>query len=162
MKNSSKKVALYGVFIALAMIMSYIELLIPPIFAAVPGIKLGLPNIIIIYVLYKTGFKSAFFISIVRVLLVAILFGNAMTLSYSIAGAVLSIVLMGILKRTNAFSMIGVSVAGAVMHNIAQVLVAVILLESTLIGYYAIILAITGTISGVLIGVIGYNIIKRF
>ena len=126
MKNSSKKVALYGVFIALAMIMSYIELLIPPIFAAVPGIKLGLPNIIIIYVLYKIGFKSAFFISAVRVLLVAILFGNAMTLSYSIAGAVLSIVLMGILKRTNAFSMIGVSVAGAVMHNIAQVLVAVI------------------------------------
>lgn len=162
MKNSSKKVALYGVFIALAMIMSYIELLIPPIFAAVPGIKLGLPNIIIIYVLYKTGFTSAFFISVVRVLLVAILFGNAMTLSYSIAGAVLSIVLMGILKRTNAFSMIGVSVAGAVMHNIAQVLVAVILLESTLIGYYAIILAITGTVSGVLIGVIGYNIIKRF
>lgn len=162
MKNSSKKVALYGVFIALAMIMSYIELLIPPIFAAVPGIKLGLPNIIIIYVLYKIGFKSAFFISVVRVLLVAILFGNAMTLSYSIAGAVLSIVLMGILKRTNAFSMIGVSVAGAVMHNIAQVLVAVILLESTLIGYYAIILAITGTVSGVLIGVIGYNIIKRF
>lgn len=162
MKNSSKKVALYGVFIALAMIMSYIELLIPPIFAAVPGIKLGLPNIIIIYVLYKIGFKSAFLISVVRVLLVAILFGNAMTLSYSIAGAVLSIVLMGILKRTNAFSMIGVSVAGAVMHNIAQVLVAVILLESTLIGYYAIILAITGTVSGVLIGIIGYNIIKRF
>lgn len=162
MKNSSKKVALYGVFIALAMIMSYIELLIPPIFAAVPGIKLGLPNIIIIYVLYKIGFKSAFFISVVRVLLVAILFGNAMTLSYSIAGAVLSIVLMGILKRTNAFSMIGVSVTGAVMHNIAQVLVAVILLESTLIGYYAIILAITGTVSGVLIGVIGYNIIKRY
>ena len=162
MKNSSKKVALFGLYIALAMIMSYIELLIPPIFAAVPGIKLGLPNIIIIYVLYKTGFKSAFFVSVARVLLVTILFGNAMTLAYSLAGAVLSIVLMGILKKINAFSMIGVSVAGAVMHNIAQVLVAVVLLESTLIGYYAIILAITGTISGILIGIIGYNIIKRF
>ncbi len=162
MKQSSKKIAFIGLYIAFSMIMSYVELLIPPIFSAVPGIKLGLPNIIIIYVLYKQGLGSAFFVSVTRVLLVAILFGNVITLSYSLAGAVLSLLIMAFIKRIKLFSTVGVSVTGAVMHNIAQILVAIILLESTIIGYYIIVLTITGTVSGILIGIIGYNIIKRF
>ena len=161
MKNSTKKIAFIGIYIALAMIMSYIELIIPPISTAVPGIKMGLPNIIIICVLYKMGFRYAFLISIIRVLLISMLFGNAMTMVYSLAGAVLSILIMAILKKYNVFSIIGVSVCGGVTHNLGQILAAMLLLENVVIGYYMIVLAITGTIAGVLIGIIASYIVKR-
>ena len=100
-------------------------------------------------------------VSGVRLLIVALLFGNIMTLAYSTAGAVLSLLVMAILKKINSFSTVGVSIAGAVAHNLGQIAVAILLLESTQIGYYMIILAVTGTIAGIFIGLAGNAIIKR-
>ena len=164
MKNShtrTKKVAFVGVCASLALLLSYVEFLLPPIFAAVPGIKIGLPNVVILYVLYSLGAKHAIAVSFIRIFISAILFGNAMTLAYSVAGAVLSLLVMIILKKIDNFSAVGVSVAGGVSHNLGQILVAVLLLDTPQIGYYMIVLAVTGTVSGILVGLCGAILINR-
>lgn len=160
MRRHTKKLTLLGLLTAIALILSYVEALLPPIFVAVPGIKMGLPNIAIIFVLYRFGLKEAAAVSLVRLAAVALLFGNAMTLIYSLAGAVLSLTLMSLLKRSNLFSMIGVSIVGGVSHNLGQILVAMWLMETVEIGYYMIILTITGTIAGILIGLAGSFVLK--
>lgn len=157
----TKKVAMLGLTIALAMIMSYIEALIPLSFA-VPGIKMGLANIVIIFTLYKIGTKEAILVSLIRVFLVSLLFSNAMAMAYSIAGALLSLSVMWLLKKTDKFSCIGVSVAGGVMHNVGQIIMAVILLGSEQIMLYLPVLIVTGTVTGVVIGIISGILIKRF
>ena len=146
MKHSSKKVALLGLCIAVAMILAYVEVLLPPLFSAIPGIKLGLPNIVIIFVLYNFGFVSAATVSFIRVAAVSLLFGNPMTFAYSIAGAILSLLIMAMLKKSNILSTVGVSVAGGVFHNVGQILMAIVLLGTAELSYYLIVLAITGTI----------------
>ncbi len=156
----SKKVAFLGLLIALAMILSYIETLIPP-FVPVPGIKLGLPNIAIIIVLYKVGWKEAICVSLIRVLLVSFMFGSVMSLLYSLAGAILSFIVMLILMRINFFSKVVVSVAGGVFHNIGQVIVACLVTSTVQIVYYLPVLLISGTISGVIIGLIGIQVVKK-
>lgn len=150
-----------GLSIALAMIMSYIEVLVPLSFA-VPGIKMGLANIVIIFVLYKLGTKEAVLVSVIRVILVSLLFSNAMAMAYSIAGAVLSLVVMWILKKTDKFSVIGVSVAGGIMHNVGQIIMAIILLGTEQIALYLPVLIVTGTITGVVIGIVAGIVINRF
>lgn len=161
MKEKTKKIAFLGIATSVALILAYIEAILPPIWTAVPGIKVGLPNLIIILVLYKSGFKEAVLVSGVRLVIVSMLFGNAMTLAYSVAGAVLSLVLMGILKKTDKFSTVGVSIAGAVSHNLGQIIVAIFLFDTVQIGYYMVVLAITGTIAGVFIGVGSNLLLKR-
>lgn len=161
MKNKAKKTALLGVLTGVALVLSYLEAIIPPIYAAVPGIKVGLPNIVIILILYKFGVKEAAAVSFLRVFIVALLFGNAMTLAYSIAGAFLSLAVMTFFKKVDKFSAVGVSIIGGVAHNLGQILVAIVLLSSTLIGYYMIILTITGTLAGVAVGIAGSLLIKR-
>ncbi|MBQ3561100.1 MAG: Gx transporter family protein, partial [Oscillospiraceae bacterium] len=131
----TKKVAMLGLTIALAMIMSYIEALVPLSFA-VPGIKMGLANIVIIFVLYKIGTKEAILVSLIRVILVSLLFSNVMAMWYSLAGAVLSLAVMWALKKTDKFSVTGVSVAGGIMHNVGQIITAMILLETQQIIVY--------------------------
>lgn len=158
MKERTKKTALLGVIAAVALILAYVEAMIPPLWAAVPGVKMGLPNLVIIFVLYRFGFKDAVSVSLIRLFVVALLFGNVMTLAYSAAGAALSLVLMAILKKTNRFSTTGVSVVGAVSHNLGQIIVAIFLFETVQLGYYMIVLAMTGTIAGVFIG-IGSNLL---
>lgn len=162
MRINTKKVTIFSLFTTLALVLSYIESLIPPIFAATPGIKIGLPNIVIIFILYKFSFKNAATVSFLRVFLVALLFGNAVVLLYSLAGAVLSLTVMVILKKINAFSILGVSVAGAVSHNLGQTVVAIILLQTKEIGYYMIPLFISGIVAGVFVGIIGALLLKRF
>lgn len=157
----TKKVATLGLTIALAMIMSYIEALVPLSFA-VPGIKMGLANIVIIFVLYKIGTKEAIIVSLIRVILVSLLFSNAMAMAYSIAGAVLSLSVMWLLKKTDKFSVIGVSVAGGVMHNVGQIIMAVILLGTEQIALYLPVLIITGTATGIVIGIVAGLVINRF
>ena len=157
----TKKVAMLGLTIALAMIMSYIEALVPLSFA-VPGIKMGLANIVIIFVLYKIGTKEAILVSIIRVILVSLLFSNVMAMAYSIAGAVLSLGIMWILKKTDKFSVIGVSSAGGIMHNVGQIIMAVILLGTEQIALYLPVLIITGTATGVVIGIVSGLVINRF
>ena len=157
----TKKVAMLGLTIALAMIMSYIEALVPLSFA-VPGIKMGLANIVIIFVLYKIGTKEAILVSLIRVILVSLLFSNVMAMAYSIAGAVLSLSVMWLLKKTDKFSFIGVSIAGGIMHNVGQIIMAVILLGTEQIALYLPVLMITGTATGVVIGIISGLVINRF
>ena len=157
----TKKVAMLGLTIALAMIMSYIEVLVPLSFA-VPGIKMGLANIVIIFTLYKLGTKEAILVSLIRVILVSLLFSNVMAMAYSIAGAVLSLGIMWILKKTDKFSVVGVSVAGGVMHNVGQILMAVILLGTKQIALYLPVLIVTGTATGVVIGIVASLVLKRF
>lgn len=160
-KNAAQKIAILGLCTALAMVFSYIEVLIPPIITTIPGIKIGLPNIVIIFLLCRLGFKEAVIVSLVRVFAVSLLFGNIDTFAYSMAGAVLSLLGMALLKHLNWLSMVGVSVAGGVLHNAGQIIMAMILLGTAEIGYYLIVLAITGTISGVLVGIGGAIVIKR-
>lgn len=157
----TKKVAMLGLTIALAMIMSYIEALVPLSFA-VPGIKMGLANIVIIFVLYKIGTKEAILVSLIRVILVSLLFSNVMAMAYSIAGAVLSLSVMWLLKKTDKFSFIGVSIAGGIMHNVGQIIMAVILLGTEQIALYLPVLMITGTATGVVIGIVSGLVINRF
>lgn len=161
MKGSTKNTAALGICTALALVFAYVEVLLPPIYAAVPGIKLGLPNIVIIFALYRLGLVKASMISFVRVLIVSVIFGNFMMFAYSIAGAVLSISVMALLKKMDVFSTVGVSVAGAILHNVGQILMAMLLLGTAEIGYYLVILAVTGTVSGIFIGLCGGFAVKR-
>ena len=160
-QTKTKNVAFLGLCAALALLLSYVEFLLPPLFAAVPGIKLGLPNIVIVFVLYCFGLGPAATVSFIRLVISAMLFGNVMTLAYSVAGAVLSLAVMAILKRLNIFSTVGVSIAGGVMHNLGQILVALLLLDTPQIAYYMIVLTVTGIISGAFIGLCGAFMIKR-
>ena len=161
MRNKTRRIALLGVLTSVALVLSYLEVMLPPISTAGPGIKMGLPNIIIIFVLYKFGLKEAVTVSLIRVFIVALLFGNVMTLSYSVAGAVLSLGLMTLFKKINLFSQIGVSIIGGIAHNLGQILVAIFLFDTIQIGYYMIVLAITGTIAGVVIGIISSILVKK-
>jgi len=143
------------------MILAYVEVLIPPLFSAIPGIKMGLPNIIIIFLLYRRGPFFAVTVSLVRIVLVGMLFGNAMSLIYSLAGGILSLLIMISLKHLNFLSSVGVSVAGGVFHNVGQILAAMILLDTSEIGYYLVVLIVTGTIAGVFVGLSGSLLIKK-
>lgn len=161
MNRKARRIALLGLCTSLALVLAYVEVLIPPLYAAVPGIKLGLPNIVIIFVLYKFGFPSAVSVSLIRIILVSSLFGNAMSFAYSVAGAVLSLALMAVLKGTGKFSVVGVSVVGGIFHNVGQILMAMYLFRTVQLGYYLVVLSVTGTVSGILIGLCGATIIKR-
>lgn len=158
--NRTKKLAIYALMVALAMIFSYIEVLIP-IPYLVPGMKIGLANIVTMIALYKMGALDAAVVSVMRILLSALLFGNVFSLAYSLAGGLISLAIMILLKKTDRFSMVGVSLAGGVCHNIAQIGVAAILLETGELIYYLPVLLITGTITGILIGVLGGLILKK-
>ena len=160
MNNKTKKIAFLGMLASLAMVLSYIELLIPPIYAGIPGIKMGLPNIVIIFTLYRFGIKEAITVSFVRLCCVSLLFGTVMTFWYSLAGAALSLAVMALLKQIDLFSAVGVSIAGGISHNIGQILVAILLLGRVEIGYYLAVLAITGTIAGTLVGLAAVYLIK--
>lgn len=161
MKIKPKTIAYIGIGTALAMILAYLETLIPPLFPAIPGIKMGLPNIIIVFLLYRKGPLFASFVSLLRIILVSILFGNLMAFFYSLAGGTLSMLIMILLRKIKLLSAVGVSVAGAVMHNVGQVLVAMLLLETPQLMYYLVVLTVTGTIAGILIGLCGAMLIKR-
>ncbi len=161
MNRTAKKVAFLGVLTSVALVLSYLESILPPIWAAVPGIKVGLPNVVIIFLLYRYGVKEAAIVSFIRIFIVSLLFGNVMSMAYSFAGAILSIVLMAICKKIKVFSTVGTSIVGGVAHNAGQILVAIFLFDTVQIGYYMIILAITGTIAGVFIGLAGALLLKK-
>ena len=161
MKKKSQAIALMGLCTAVAMVFAWVESQLPPLVAAVPGIKLGLPNIAIIFILYRFGWKEAAAVSFVRIMAVSLLFGNPMTMAYSLAGGFLSLLGMVLLKKTNLLSTVGVSVAGGVLHNVGQILMAMLIMSTAGLGYYLIILAVTGTVSGVFVGLCGSFAVKR-
>lgn len=160
MKIEPKSVALLGICTAIAMVLSYLESLIPLSFA-VPGVKLGLANIAIVFVLYKLGAKEAVLVSALRIIWMAILFGNFLTLAYSATGAVLSLTAMILLKRSERFSAVGVSVTGGILHNAGQILVAMLVMETAQIVYYLPVLCISGIAAGVAVGIVSAILIKR-
>ena len=146
--------------ITFAIILSYVESRIPS-FVAIPGIKVGLANIVVIFVLYTIGIKEAIIISAIRVGIISVLFGNIMSLAYSIAGAFLSLLVMFILKKLTPLKLIAVSVVGGVMHNVGQIAVAAMILETAVVVYYLPFLILSGTIAGVAVGVAAAVLIKR-
>lgn len=154
------RVAYFGVFTALALIFSYVETLIPVSFG-IPGIKLGLANLIIVIALYRLKLKEAYLLSVTRVLLSGFIFGNYFSILYSLAGAFLSLSVMALLKRDGGFSVIGVSIAGGVSHNIGQLMVAVLVVETYQVTYYLPVLLIAGLLTGGLIGIVSSETLKR-
>ncbi len=160
MNKRIKSITLVGILSAVAIIFSYIELLLPPIYAAVPGVKVGLPNIVIILSLYRIGVKKTAAVSFIRLTISALLF-NPSTFIYSLAGAVLSLLVMALLKKSEKFSTLGTSIAGGVMHNFGQTLVAMCILETAEIGYYMFILSISGTLAGIFVGLASAFVIKK-
>lgn len=159
MKNT-KKLATLSVIVALAMVLSFLESRIPA-FVAIPGIKVGLANIAVIFTVYKLGAREGVLISIIRVFLVSILFGSTVSLWYSLAGAILSLIVTILLKKYTKLAVVTVSVAGGVSHNIAQIGVACLLLETNIIVYYLPFLLLSGTVAGIAVGVASALLIKR-
>lgn len=157
MKN---KVAYFGVFTAFALILSYVEMLIPIQFG-IPGIKLGLANLMIVIMLYKRNAKEAMMLSVVRIVLAGFMFSNLFSIIYSLAGGMLSLIVMALLKKRESFSVMGVSIAGGVSHNIGQLLVAMAVVETYRVGYYFPVLLIAGVLTGALIGVVSNEVLKR-
>lgn len=160
MGKKAKNVAFLGMCTALALILAYVEILLQPLFPTIPGIKMGLPNIIIVFLLYRRGAVPAVWVSLLRIILVSILFGNVMALLYSLAGGFLSLLVMIVLRKLDALSPVGVSVAGGVCHNVGQILMAMLLLETAELGYYLAVLSISGIIAGILVGLCGSLLIK--
>ena len=154
------KAAYFGVFTALALIFSYVETLIP-IHFAIPGAKLGLANLVVVIVLYKAGWKDALLLSVTRIVLSGFLFGNLFGILYSLAGGLFSLGVMTIIKRRESFSMIGVSMAGGVTHNIGQLIVAMIVVETYQVGYYLPALMLAGLATGTLIGLVCREVLRR-
>lgn len=154
------RVAYFGVFTALALIFSYVETLIPINFG-IPGIKLGLANLIIIIALYKMRAKEAYVLSVVRIVLAGFMFGNLFSIFYSLAGGILSLSVMTLLKKTDKFSLFGISMAGGVFHNVGQLIVAILVMENLNIAYYMPVLLISGLITGFLIGLVAGEMLKR-
>ena len=155
-----QRAAYFGIFTALAMILSYIESLFP-VFIGIPGVKLGLANSMSLTILYLLCTPAAFLISFIRITLTGFLFGNLFSIFYSFAGALLSMILMSCMKKCKAFSVLGISMAGGVAHNIGQILVAMILVENLNLLYYLPVLLISGAVTGFLIGIISQEIIHR-
>ena len=154
------RAAYFGVFTALALILSYVEMLIPINFG-IPGAKLGLANLIIVIVLYKTDWKEALLLSVTRIVLAGFIFGNMFSILYSLAGGILSLAVQAVLKKQGSFSVAGVSIAGGVSHNIGQLIVAMIVVETYQVGYYLPVLLISGLLTGLLSGVISGEVLKR-
>lgn len=159
-KIDTKKLTALSALIAVAMILSYVESLVPA-FVAVPGVKMGLSNIATVFALYTLGWPSAICVSLVRVLLSSLLFGNFVSLIYSLSGAALALLTMILLKRFGCFSSVGVSVVGGVSHNAGQIIAACIVMENAAISLYIIPLIISGTISGVVIGLAAGMLVTR-
>lgn len=158
--SSVKWISEYGLLVALAMILSYVEFLLP-ILPSLPGVKLGIANIVVVFAMYFMGAVPAVVISLTRVLLVALLFGNAFSLMYSIFGAVLSLAGMLLLKKTGKFSITGVAAVGGVLHNVGQLICAVLVFETALLAYYLPVLIVSGTVTGIITGSIARLLISR-
>ncbi|MCR5671646.1 MAG: Gx transporter family protein [Butyrivibrio sp.] len=158
--NKTKTIALYGILSSLALILSYVETQIPA-FIAIPGMKLGLTNIVVLVALYHMDEKAALIINFVRIIIVALLFGTALSFAFSLAGGLLSGLVMILMKKTDRFGVMGVSTVGALTHNIGQILVAMIALNTRAIAWYLPVLWITGVITGLIIGFIGAMVIKK-
>ena len=156
----AKKAAYMGMLTALAFVFSYIESLLP-INLGIPGVKLGLANLVVIVALYTMGLRAAFTLSLVRIILAGFTFGNPASMVYSLAGGMLSLLVMVLGRKAKLFSVTGVSVLGGVFHNVGQILVAMLVMENANLAYYLPVLVLSRTAAGVLIGIMAAILVKR-
>ena len=157
--KKTKRLVLLAMLTAVAMILSYVESLLPSV--GIPGVKMGLANIAVIFALFRFGWKEAAALSLVRVVLVSLLFGSVGAMLYSLAGAALSLAVMALLRRIDRFSTVGVSVAGGVAHNAGQILMAMLILQTKQLLGYLPVLAVSGIAGGVLTGLTAALLIRR-
>lgn len=157
--KKTKRLVLLAMLTAVAMILSYVESLLPSV--GIPGVKMGLANIAVIFALFRFGWKEAAALSLVRVVLVSLLFGSVGAMLYSLAGAVLSLAVMALLRRIDRFSTVGISVAGGVAHNAGQILMAMLILQTKQLLGYLPVLAVSGFAGGVLTGLAAALLIRR-
>lgn len=157
MKN---RAAYFGVFTALALIFSYVEALIP-FSVGIPGVKLGLANLVIVITLYKIKPGEVLLLSVTRVVLAGFMFGNYFSIVYSLAGGLLSLAVMALLKKDGGFGVLGVSMAGGVSHNVGQLAVAMLVVETFSVIYYLPVLLAAGAITGFFIGLLSGQILQR-
>lgn len=160
MNKSIHRITLLSILVACALVFSWLEAQIPAFFM-VPGMKLGLTNIVVVVSLYMLGEKEALIINIVRILIVSMTFGNAFSLMYSIAGALLSFVVMIMCYRFTSFNTMAISIAGGIAHNIGQILVAMFVFDTTKILYYLPFLWFSGIVAGAIIGIVSGLTIQR-
>ncbi len=159
-KNTARRAALYGILIALAMVMSFIETLIPIPFP-VPGVKIGLANLVTIVGLYLVGIPGTICVTILRVVLVGFSFGNPYSMIYGLSGSILSLFVMALAKRYHLFSQVGISILGGVFHNIGQVTFAAVIVQTAGVFVYLPTLLIVGCIAGAVIGILGGVMTER-
>ena len=157
--KKTKRLVLLAMLTAVAMILSYVESLLPSV--GIPGVKMGLANLAVIFALFRFGWKEAAALSLVRVVLVSLLFGSVGAMLYSLAGAVLSLAVMALLRRIDRFSTVGISVAGGVAHNAGQILMAMLMLQTKQLLGYLPVLAVSGIAGGVLTGLAAALLIRR-
>lgn len=159
MNKKTKQIAFIGVIAAFAIILSYIESLVSFAFF-VPGIKLGLANMAVVIVMQIYGNKEALIINFIRILITGLLFTNMFSIIFSLCGGVISFIVMALLNKGNRFSIMGISVAGGVSHNIGQICVAMLIIKTYNIGYYIPVLVVAGIVTGMIIGIISSMVVK--
>ena len=157
---SVKKLTALSAAVALAMVLSFLESLIPPL-VSVPGVKIGLANVVTVFLLYSFGSREAVAVSLIRVILSALLFGSAVSLIYALSGAALSFIGMLLLKKLPLSSEVSVSIAGGVLHNAGQIIAACIVMENAAIISYLPPLIISGTLAGVAVGILAALLVKK-
>ena len=155
-----KNVALYGVLVALAFVLSYVEMLIP-FSLGIPGVKLGLANLVTLAALYLLPVPGAAAVALCRIVLAGFAFGSLSSMLYALCGGVLSFLTMWLFKKLPLFSPVGVSVAGGVAHNIGQLVCAVLVMQTVSLSWYLPVLLLSGTVAGAVIGVLGGLVIRR-
>lgn len=160
MRQAGRKAAYLGLFCAAAILLGYVETLIP-VFTTVPGMKLGLPNLAVVSVLYLYSWREAALVSLVRIAVNGLLFGNLFSFSFSLAGGALSLLAMAAVKALGVFDHTGVSLIGGIAHNAGQIAVAAFLVDNVRVAYYFIPLVITGLVAGVLIGLLSGVLVHR-
>lgn len=160
MRNKTSRLTSLALTVSFALILSFIESKIPA-FVAIPGVKVGLANIAVIFTLYKFGVKEAIIVSSIRVILMAMLFGNPQSFWFSLSGAVLSLTVMILLKKLLRSPEVVVSVAGGITHNIGQIIAASIIMGTNVVTYYLPFLLLSGTIAGVVVGIASATLIKK-
>lgn len=158
---STKKITEFGLLLAVSLILSYLESLLP-VMIAVPGVKLGLANVVTMLILYRSDIKITFFFMTLRVVIAGFLFSGISGIIYSFVGGIFCIAVMSLLKKCSLFSTLGVSMAGAVFHNLGQIVIAFLVMENAHIFYYFPVLCLTGTVSGFLIGYITHLLLKQY
>ncbi len=157
---SNQKLAQLGLFTAIAIIFGYVESLIP-VFAGVPGIKLGLANLSVLFILQRYSVKEAAVVSLIRIFVIGFLFGNMFSILYSLAGAALSLTVMSLLSHYTKASTIAISMSGGITHNIAQLLIACVIVQSYSLIYYGPILIVSGIVTGLVIGILTTEVSRR-